>query len=73
MTRSPRASARGFLLWGFRPGLLLDVAERVVEIKAPGGSWGTPGTTTTQRAMPIRGRPPTRCPCLAVRRSGCLR
>ena len=75
MTRSPRASARGFLLWGFRLGLSSHVAERVAGIKAPGGSRGTPGATTTQRAMPIREEPTNPVsplwPC--IDRAGCGR
>jgi len=35
----------------FRPGLYLDASQRIPRIKAPGGSRGTPGSNTTQRAM----------------------
>ena len=52
----PRASARGFLWCGaHRP------------LKAPGGSRGTPGVTTTQRATLIRERPTTPSPRASAR------
>ena len=43
------------------------VTGLVTRIKAPGGSWGTPGILTAQRATPTRERPTTRCPRTSVR------
>ena len=41
--------------------------QRGTRIKAPGGSRGTPGATTAQRATLIRERPTTRCPRASAR------
>ena len=50
-----------------RPEVASPSRMHPTPIKAPGGSRGTPGMTTTQRAMLIRERPTTRCPRTSVR------
>ena len=43
------------------------LTDALASIKAPGGSRGTPGLNTVQRAIQFRDRPMTRCPRTSVR------